>query len=119
VIVRRHAARRRPVREALVAVIPLSSSAVTTAAVTLAVSFGLLVLVPLRPFREIAFTMPVGILLDAPLVRSLLVPALPASLGRASGWPGRRLWREPGGSVPFPDEAGRLRRSGVRERSRR
>jgi RND superfamily putative drug exporter len=90
-----HEARRRPLREALVHVMPRSSRAVTTAAVTLAVSFGLLVVVPLRPFREIAFTMATGVVLDAVLVRSLLMPALLAVLGPASGWPSRRLRRRP------------------------
>ncbi|MEV4703161.1 MMPL family transporter [Actinoplanes sp. NPDC049316] len=82
-------ARRRPLREALVVVVPPSSRTVTTAAVTLAASFALLAVVPLRPFREIAFAMSLGVLLDAVLVRSLLVPALLALLGRASGWPNR------------------------------
>ncbi|WP_199516646.1 MMPL family transporter [Nucisporomicrobium flavum] len=82
-------ARRRPLREALVAVVPPSSRTVTTAAVTLAATFALLAVVPLRPFREIAFAMSLGVLIDAVLVRSLLVPAMLALLGRASGWPSR------------------------------
>jgi RND superfamily putative drug exporter len=35
----------------------------------------------------------VGVLIDAFVVRSLLVPALVSLVGRASGWPGRRLAR--------------------------
>jgi putative drug exporter of the RND superfamily len=96
-----HEAKHRPVRDALIAVIPSSSRAVTTAAVTLAASFGLLLLVPLRPFQEIAFTMAVGILLDALLVRSLLMPALLALLGPVNGWPSRRL-HGARASVPGP-----------------
>jgi RND superfamily putative drug exporter len=78
-------------REALIVVMPGSSRAVSTAAIILAASFGLLLLVPLRPFQEIGFTLATGVLLDALLVRSLLMPALLALLGRASGWPGRSL----------------------------
>jgi RND superfamily putative drug exporter len=35
--------------------------------------------------------MALGVLIDAFLVRSLLVPALISVVGRASGWPGKRL----------------------------
>ena len=44
--------------------------------------FAVLVLVPLRPFRELAFTMAAGLLIDAFVVRTLLVPALISSSGR-------------------------------------
>ncbi|WP_117209843.1 MMPL family transporter [Allorhizocola rhizosphaerae] len=69
-------ARARPLREALAITLPESARAIRTAAFTLAVSFGLLALVPLRPFRELAFALSVGILIDAFVVRSLLAPAL-------------------------------------------
>ena len=66
-------ARRRPLPEAICTVMPRSTRAITAAGVTLSVSFGLLALVPLRPFRELAFALSVGILLDVVVVRSLLV----------------------------------------------
>jgi RND superfamily putative drug exporter len=56
----------------------------------LAGSFAMLALVPLQPFREFAFVMSVGILLDAFVVRSLLVPALVLLVGERSWWPSRR-----------------------------
>lgn len=86
-------AKVRPLREALAVTIPQSARAIRTAGFTLAVSFGLLALVPLRPFRELAFALSVGILIDTLVVRSLLVPALLALVGSASGWPSRRLFR--------------------------
>ncbi|WP_327001726.1 MMPL family transporter [Dactylosporangium sp. NBC_01737] len=70
-------------REALAITLPQSAHAIRTAAVTLAVSLGLLALVPLRPFRELAFALSVGILIDAFIVRSLLAPMLLSVLGSA------------------------------------
>ena len=84
-------ARRRPLKEAIVVAVPRSTRAIAAAGLTLAASFGLLALVPLEPFREFAFAMFVGILLDAFVVRSLLVPCLVALVGRRSGWPSRQL----------------------------
>jgi RND superfamily putative drug exporter len=69
-------ARRRPLHEALAATLPQSARAIRVAAFTLAVSFGLLVIVPLRPFQELAFALAAGILIDAFVVRSILAPAL-------------------------------------------
>jgi len=86
-------AKVRPLREALRATIPQSARAIRIAGVTLALSFGLLAIVPLRPFRELAFALSVGILIDTLVVRSLLVPSLLAVVGARSAWPGRHLFR--------------------------
>ncbi|WP_051367931.1 MMPL family transporter [Hamadaea tsunoensis] len=83
----------RPLREALALTLPQSARAIRTAAITLAVSFGLLLLIPLGPFQELAFALSVGILIDAFVVRSLLAPALLSVIGTASQWPGRQLIR--------------------------
>jgi RND superfamily putative drug exporter len=82
-------ARRRPLREAVAVAAPRASRAITTAGLALAAGFGLLALVPLIQFREIAVAMALGILLDTFVVRSLLVPALVVLFGRAGAWPGR------------------------------
>lgn len=87
-------ARRNSLREAIIEVVPRTTRAITAAGITLAVSFGLLAVVPLRAFRELGFVMFVGILLDAIVVRSLLVPALLAVVGKASAWPSTRLLDE-------------------------
>lgn len=84
-------ARRMPLQAAIIEAVPESTRAITAAGITLAVSFGFLALVPLSSFRELAFAMFLGILLDAVVVRSLLVPALLSLVGPASGWPGRRI----------------------------
>lgn len=69
-------ARRRPMREAVAVAAPQAARAITIAGVTLAASFAMLAIVPLQSFRELAFAMAAGVLLETFLVRSLLVPAL-------------------------------------------
>ena len=83
-------AKHTSIREAIAERVPETSGAITAAGITLAASFGMLALVPLRQFRELAFVMALGVLLDALVVRSVLVPALLTLLGRYSAWP-RRL----------------------------
>jgi RND superfamily putative drug exporter len=75
-------AKTRPLRDAIAEAAPRASAAITAAGLTLAGSFALLALVPIRPMRELAFAMSVGILVDTFIVRSLLVPSLLALLGR-------------------------------------
>ena len=53
-------------------------------------SFGLLAIIPLEQFRQMAIFMAVGVILDTVIVRSLLVPSLVALTGRAGMWPGRQ-----------------------------
>ena len=61
-------------REAIAVAAPQAARAVTVAGLALAASFALLAIVPLRSFREFAFVMAVGVLVDTFIVRTLLVP---------------------------------------------
>jgi putative drug exporter of the RND superfamily len=87
----------RPLRDAIRVAAPRASRAIGVAGLALAGSFALLAVVPLVPFREFAFCMAVGILIDSFLVRSLLVPSLMTLFGRFSHWPGM-----PKASLPEP-----------------
>ncbi len=91
-------ARRRPLKEAITVAMPQTTRPIMAAGLALAASFGMLALVPLDPFRQLAFAMSVGIALDVLVVRSLLMPALLITVGPTSAWPSRRLHRraEPG-----------------------
>jgi putative drug exporter of the RND superfamily len=100
-------ARRRPLRDAIAVAAPRAARAITVAAVALAGSFALLAVVPLGQFREFAFAMTVGVLIDSFIVRSLLVPALISVFGTSGGWPGGRLRQE--GELEAPPVDGRYR----------
>ena len=98
-----HEARVRPLREAIEVAGGRSTRAITVAGLVLAGSFGAAALIPLDSFRELAFGMAVGLLIDALIVRALLVPALISIVGPASGWPGKR----PGTAASTPAEDSR------------
>lgn len=92
-------ARRQPLRDAIITAVPQTTRAISAAGLTIAVSFGMLAILPLSPFRELAFAMTVGILLDTLVVRSLLLPCMLSLVGPISGWPGPHL-RAPGEAGP-------------------
>jgi RND superfamily putative drug exporter len=91
-------AKERSLREAVAVAGPRAARAITIAGLVLASSFALLALVPLRPFRELAFVLSAGVLLDSFVVRSFLVPALVSLFGPSGGWPSRRLRHPPAGA---------------------
>jgi RND superfamily putative drug exporter len=70
---------------------------IAVAGLVLAGSFGMLALVPVDALHQFAFVMGVGILIDAFVVRALLVPSLVALFGEAGFWPGRPARRGPRG----------------------
>ena len=88
-----------PLREAIATAAPRASRAIGVAGLALALSFAALALIDLRQFREFAFAMSVGVLLDAFVIRALLIPALITLFGDLSWWPRRRRPR------PAPDPA--------------
>jgi putative drug exporter of the RND superfamily len=94
-------ARTRTTRDAVAVAAPRASRAITTAGIALAASFGLLALIPLEQFRQLAIIMAAGVILDTVVVRSLLVPSLVALTGRAGMWPGHQRVKDdtarPGG----------------------
>ena len=92
----------RPLREAIAIAAPRASRAIGVAGLALALSFAALALIDLRQFREFAFAMSVGVLLDAFVIRALLIPALISLFGERSFWPRQRIARSTRGQ-PEPD----------------
>jgi RND superfamily putative drug exporter len=90
-------------REAIVGALGRTGRLVTSAALILGVSFLSLSTNPDLPVRVIATGLALGILLDAFVIRTLLVPALVAIMGRWNWWmpkPLARILR-----IPQPDAA--------------
>jgi RND superfamily putative drug exporter len=85
--------RTRSTPEAVIGALGHTGRLVTSAALILAVSFLSLSTNPDLPVRVIATGLALGILLDAFIVRTLLVPALVALMGRWNWWMPRRLER--------------------------
>lgn len=105
-------ARTRPLPVAIEETMPGIVSALLVAGLALAASFGLLSVVPLVPFRQLAFAMFVGIMLDVLVVRALLLPAALTVVGRWSSWPRKGV----ASGVPVPShQRSRVKRVAFRK----
>jgi putative drug exporter of the RND superfamily len=88
--------------------VPRAGRAISIAGIALAASFAMLALVPIRPFRELAVAIALGVVIDTFVVRTLLIPSVFTTLGAWSWWPAAAA-RHPDG-IPEEDEPGRSRR---------
>jgi RND superfamily putative drug exporter len=90
----REEADRVPLRQAVRCALERTGSTVTSAGLVLAGTFGVFALVEAgQPgggvYRDVLASLAIGILMDAFLVRTLLVPSTVALLGRWNWWPSR------------------------------
>ncbi|MFH9044938.1 MMPL family transporter [Streptomyces sp. NPDC017966] len=94
-------------REGMLKALSATGGVITSAGLVLAATFGVLVTLPLVMLVEVGFLVAFGVLLDALLVRSVLVPALTLLIGRRMWWPSRlsRPAAElPDGQQPLADK---------------
>jgi RND superfamily putative drug exporter len=75
-------AERQDLRPAIRTAGSRAARAITVAGMILALSFAAVALIPVVPFRELAFALAVGLLLDTLVARTLLIPALVSLFGR-------------------------------------
>jgi RND superfamily putative drug exporter len=75
-------AERQDLRPAIRTAGSRAARAITVAGMILALSFAAVALIPIEAFRELAFAMFAGLLLDTLLARTLLIPALVSLFGR-------------------------------------
>ncbi|CAM3850406.1 MMPL family transporter [Alkalicoccus chagannorensis] len=82
----RHAATKEAVRRG----VTLTGGVISSAGVILAATFGVLTTMPMMELYMFGFVVGLGILIDAFLVRGMLVPAIAVLLGHRNWWPGKR-----------------------------
>jgi RND superfamily putative drug exporter len=75
-------AERQDLRPAIRTAGSRAARAITVAGMILALSFAAVALIPIVAFRQLAFAMFVGLLIDTLLARTLLIPALVSLFGR-------------------------------------
>ncbi|RZU34572.1 MMPL family transporter [Blastococcus saxobsidens] len=85
---------RLPLSRAIAVAMPSTARAISAAGLILATTFAMVGIIPLDTFRQVAFTMAVGLLLDTFLIRPVLTPAVLVLLGRTASWPSRRVRTE-------------------------
>jgi len=66
-----------------------TGTVITSAGIVLAATFAVLAVLPLIALTEVGFLVAFGVLVDAVVVRSALVPALAVDLGHYLWWPSR------------------------------
>jgi RND superfamily putative drug exporter len=81
-----------PTRQAMLKGLAVTGGVITSAGVVLAGTFSVLAVLPLVALTQIGITVALGVLLDALIVRSILVPALTFELAERTWWPSK-LWR--------------------------
>ena len=93
-------------RDAVAGGIISSAGVLTSAAVVMVSVFLTFVFTAMVELKQLGLTLAVAVLLDAVVIRILILPALMVLLGRFNWWPSR-LWREPGTVAPGEDSASR------------
>jgi RND superfamily putative drug exporter len=94
----------RGTRWAVLVGLRVTGGVITSAGIVLAATFAALAVIPLLFLLQIAFLVAFGVLLDALVVRSFLVPGLFYDLGKVVWWPSR-LARRDEASLPGPAPA--------------
>ncbi len=87
----REEAKEKPLSKAVPIALRRTGPTINAAGLALAASFALLTLIPLQDFFQVGFAVALGILLDAFVIRTLLVPALVLQVGKAGFWPAKVL----------------------------
>ncbi|WP_233555834.1 MMPL family transporter [Galactobacter caseinivorans] len=85
----REEVKKRGAQDGLTRGLAVTGGVITSAGVVLAATFAALGVVPIMFMVQLGFIVAFGVLLDTLVVRTLLVPALGHTLGRAMWWPSK------------------------------
>ncbi|MBC2877833.1 MULTISPECIES: MMPL family transporter [Streptomyces] len=91
--IREAALRGVPTRKAVLDGIGSSASVVTSAAVVMVTVFASFVFLHLIEMKQIGFVLAAAVLLDAFIIRIMILPSVMLLLGKASWWPSRGMRR--------------------------
>lgn len=107
--IREAAQRGLPTRQAVAQGIASSAGVVTSAAIVMVSVFAIFTTLSLVDVKQTGVGLAAAVLLDAVVIRALLLPSLMALLGRANWWPSRLSRRSrPAADERRPDHAGVL-----------
>ncbi|MFJ4837229.1 MMPL family transporter [Streptomyces sp. NPDC088746] len=98
-----------PAREAVLEGINRSAKVVTSAAIVMVTVFGAFVALHLTEMKQMGFCLAVAVLLDAVVIRLMVLPSVLLLLGERAWWPGRSGRRDERAEVPaagLPAEVG-------------
>jgi putative drug exporter of the RND superfamily len=84
----------------------VTGGVITSAGVVLAATFSVLAVMPLTFLTQIGLAVALGVLLDALVVRSVLVPALVLDVGPRVWWPSRLAGEDPSRAERVEQPAG-------------
>ncbi|WP_053730025.1 MMPL family transporter [Streptomyces sp. WM6378] len=91
-----------PTRQAVIDGIGHSAKVVTSAAVVMVTVFASFMFLHLAEMKQIGFSLAVAVLLDAFIIRVMILPSVLMLLGNASWWPSRKMRRAQQHAVPTP-----------------
>lgn len=94
--IREAALRGMPTREAVLHGVGASAKVVTSAAAVMVTVFASYMFLHLAEMKQIGFSLAVAVLLDAFVIRVVILPSALILLGRASWWPSRTMRRAQG-----------------------
>jgi RND superfamily putative drug exporter len=97
--IREAALRGVPTRQAVLNGVGGSASVVTSAAFVMVTVFASFVAMHIMEMKQMGFALAVAVLLDAAVIRIMILPALMLLLGDRCWWPSRRMRRVQGGTA--------------------